>query len=144
MSSHSAFTAQNIFFGNLPHFIAYYIADLITTHKRHSLAHPHGRTVECLLSVLWRKVAVVLSGFGVAINYSDVIMDTVASQIPSLTIVYSFVYSDADQKNIKAPRHWPLCGEIHRGPVNSPHKWPVTWKMFPFHDVIMRLPHLEK
>ena len=26
---------------------------------------------------------------------------------------------------------------IHRGPVNSPHKWPVTRKMFPFHDVIM-------
>ena len=27
---------------------------------------------------------------------------------------------------------------IHRGPVNSPHKWPVTRKMFPFNDVIMR------
>ena len=24
------------------------------------------------------------------------------------------------------------------GPVNSPHKWPVTRKMFPFDDVIMR------
>ena len=27
--------------------------------------------------------------------------------------------------------------EIHRWPVNSPHKWPVTRKMFPFDDVIM-------
>ena len=27
---------------------------------------------------------------------------------------------------------------IHRWPVNSPHKWPVTRKMFPFDDVIMR------
>ena len=26
---------------------------------------------------------------------------------------------------------------IHRRPVNSPHKWPVTRKMFPFDDVIM-------
>ena len=26
---------------------------------------------------------------------------------------------------------------IHRGPVNSPHKWPVTRKMFPLDDVIM-------
>ena len=30
-----------------------------------------------------------------------------------------------------------LCAGIHRGPMNSPHKWPVTRKMFPFHDVIM-------
>ena len=27
--------------------------------------------------------------------------------------------------------------EIHRGPVNFPHKWPVTRKMFPSDDVIM-------
>ena len=27
---------------------------------------------------------------------------------------------------------------IHRWPVNSPHKWPVTRKMFPFDDIIMR------
>ena len=30
-----------------------------------------------------------------------------------------------------------FCAGIHRGPVNSPHKWPVTQKMFPFDDVIM-------
>ena len=30
-----------------------------------------------------------------------------------------------------------LCVGIHRWPVNSPHKWPVTRKMFPFDDVIM-------
>ena len=28
---------------------------------------------------------------------------------------------------------------IHRGPVNCPHKWPVTRKMFPFDDVIMQV-----
>ena len=27
---------------------------------------------------------------------------------------------------------------IHRWPVNSTHKWSVTRKMFPFHDVIMK------
>ena len=42
------------------------------------------------------------------------------------------------KENIKAPRHWLLCGElIHRWPVNSPRKGPVTRKMFPFDDVIM-------
>ena len=30
-----------------------------------------------------------------------------------------------------------LCAGIHRGPVKSPHKWSVTWKMFSFDDVIM-------
>ena len=30
-----------------------------------------------------------------------------------------------------------LGRRIHRGPVNSPHKWTVTGKMFPFDDVIM-------
>ena len=30
-----------------------------------------------------------------------------------------------------------LCGGIHRWPVDSPHKGPVTRKMFPFDDVIM-------
>ena len=30
---------------------------------------------------------------------------------------------------------------IHLGPVNSPHKWPVTRKMFPFDDVIMEKSH---
>ena len=33
-----------------------------------------------------------------------------------------------------------LCVGNSPGPVNSPHKWPVTRKMFPFDDVIMRGP----
>ena len=45
-------------------------------------------------------------------HYDDVIMGAIASQITSQTIVYSTVYSDAGKKNIKAPRHWPLCGEF--------------------------------
>ena len=45
-------------------------------------------------------------------RYSDVIMSTMASQITSLTIVYLTVYSGGDQRNIKAPRHWPLRGEF--------------------------------
>ena len=39
-------------------------------------------------------------------------MTTMASKITSLTVVYSIAYSGADQRNIKAPRHWPLCGEF--------------------------------
>ena len=64
-------------------------------------------------------------------HYSDAIMSAVASQITSLTIVYSIAYSDADQRKLAFVRG------IHRWPVNSPHKGPVTRKLFPFDDVIM-------
>ena len=37
-------------------------------------------------------------------------MGAVASHITSLTIVYSTVYSGADKRKIKAPRHWPCVG----------------------------------
>ena len=37
-------------------------------------------------------------------------MGAMTSQITSFTIIYSTVYSGVDQKNIKAPRHWPLRG----------------------------------
>ena len=46
-------------------------------------------------------------------HYNDVIMSAMTSQITSLTIVYSTVYSRRISKeNIKTPRHWPLWGEI--------------------------------
>ena len=47
-----------------------------------------------------------------AVHHSDVIMSVMASQITSLTIVYSIVYWGADQWKHQAPRHWPLCGEF--------------------------------
>ena len=68
---------------------------------------------------------------------SHVIMGAIASQITSLTIVYSIVYSDADQRKHQSSASLAFVRGIHRGPVNSPHKWPVTRKMFPFDDVIM-------
>ena len=69
--------------------------------------------------------------------YDDVIMDTRASQITSLTIVYSTVYSGANQRKHQSSASVAFVRGIHRGPVNSPHKWPVTRKIFPFDDVIM-------
>ena len=67
----------------------------------------------------------------------DAIMGTVASQITSLTIVYTTVYSDADQSRHQSSASLAFMWGIHRGPVNSPHKGPVTRKMFSFDDVIM-------
>ena len=64
-------------------------------------------------------------------------MDTIASQMTSLIIVYSTVYSDADQRKPQSSASLAFVRGIHRWPVNSPHKGPVTRKMFPFDDVIM-------
>ena len=54
---------------------------------------------------------------------------------------FSNFYSDADQRKHQSSASLAFVRGFHRGPVNSPHKWPVTRKMFPFDDVIM-FPHL--
>ena len=64
-------------------------------------------------------------------------MGGMASQITSLTIVYSTVYSGADQRKHQSSASLAFVRGIHRWPVNSPHKWPVTRKMAPIDDVIM-------
>ena len=69
-------------------------------------------------------------------RYNDVIMNTMASQITSLTIVYSSV-NPATDKKYQSSASLDFVRGIHRGPVYSPHKRPVTRKMSPFHDVIM-------
>ena len=70
-------------------------------------------------------------------HYNDVIMSTVVSQVTILTIVFSTVYSGADQRKHQSSASLAFVRGIHRSPVNFPQKRPVTWKMFPFDDVIM-------
>ena len=70
-------------------------------------------------------------------HYSDVIMGTIELQITSLTIVYSSVYSGANQRKHQSSASLAFVRGIHRWPVNSPHKWLVTRKMLPFDNVIM-------
>ena len=49
----------------------------------------------------------------------------------------STVNSDADQRKHQSSASLAFVRGIHRAPVNTPRKWPVTRKMFPFDDVIM-------
>ena len=60
-----------------------------------------------------------------------------ALQNTSLTIVYSTVYSGADQRKHESSASQAFVRGIQRWPVNSPHKGQVTRKMFPFDDVII-------
>ena len=72
-----------------------------------------------------------------SVHYDDVIMGAMASHITSLTIVYSIVYSDADQRKHQSSASLVFVRGIPWWPVYSSHKWPVTRKMTPFDDVIM-------
>ena len=86
------------------------------------------------ISITWmeyiQSVWFIISNFG---HHSDVIIGAMASQISSLTIVYSTVYAGA-YKTTPNLRVTGICAG--NSPVNSRHKWPVTAKMFPFDDVI--------
>ena len=75
-------------------------------------------------------------------HYSDIIMGAMASQITRVPIVYATVCSDAYQSKHKSSASLAFVRGIHRSPMTPPppphtHKWPVTRKMFPFHDVIV-------
>ena len=59
-------------------------------------------------------------------SYSDTIMSTMASQITSLTIFYSIVYSGADQRKFQSSALLAFVQGIRRWLLNSPHKGPVS------------------
>ena len=71
-----------------------------------------------------------ICGHHVVNHYSDAIMGTMASQITSLMIVYSAVYSGTYQRKHQGSASLSFVRGIHRWPVNSPHKGPVTRKKF--------------
>ena len=71
-------------------------------------------------------------------------MGAMAPQITNLTIVYSTVYPGADQRKHQSSASLAFVRGIHRLPVNTPHKGPVTRKMFLFDDVITTKLHQER
>ena len=77
---------------------------------------------------------VIVSVSNSTCHCSDFIMGAMASQISSLTIVYSTVYSATDERKHQSSASLAFVRGIHRWPVNSPHK------MFPFDDVIVITP----
>ena len=89
------------------------------------------------VGLAWRKISSRKPEQQEKSVYDDVIMDAIASQITSLASVYSDVKLGAHQRKHQSSASLAFVRGIHRWPVNSPHKWPVTRKMFPFDDVIM-------
>ena len=87
------------------------------------------------LAAMWQRC---LPNFGVIgkFHYNDVIMSAMASQITGISVVCSTVGLGADQRKHQRFTSLAFVWGI-RWPVNSPHKRPVTRKIFPFDDVIM-------
>ena len=56
------------------------------------------------------------------VHYTDVIIDAMAFEITSHTIVYSNVYSGADQREHQSSASLAFLQGIHRWPVNSPQQ----------------------
>ena len=61
-------------------------------------------------------------------HYGDVIMSTVAPQITGVSIICSAVCSGADQSKRQSSASLAFVRGIHRSPVDSFHKGPVTRK----------------
>ena len=76
---------------------------------------------------------------GTITHNNDAIMISMAYQITSVSAVYSIVCSGADQRKHQSFTSLAFVRGIHRWPLNSPNKGPLTRKMFLFDDVIMRL-----
>ena len=83
-------------------------------------------------SYMNNKIYKVISNRWSGNHYEDVKMGAMASPIISLTIDYSTVYSGADQSKLQCSVSLAFVRGFHQWPVNSPHKWPVTRKIFPF------------
>ena len=82
--------------------------------------------------------------FNFTYHYSDVIMSVMQSQITSVSIVCSMVCLGTDQRKLQSSASLAFVWGIHRWPVNSLHKRPVTRKIFPFHDVLTMTDFLDR
>ena len=53
----------------------------------------------------------------------------------------NLLYTGADERKHQSSASLVFVRRMYQWPVNSPHKWPVMWKMFPFDDIIMMYYH---
>ena len=108
------------------HFVIQWLMHIWHKHPRPKLksqSYPHTSTKQCQAisrhSDDW-KIMKHFYQIVLTIHYSDVIMGTMVSQITSLTIVYSTIYSGADQRKHQSSTSLAFLWGTHRWPVNSP------------------------
>ena len=84
----------------------------------------------CSVQLIPTHVIMAFNDKAFPYHYNDVIMGVMAFQITNITIVYSTAYSDDDQRKYQSSASRAFVRGIHRWPVSSPHKGPVTRKCF--------------
>ena len=84
-------------------------------------------------------VNVIKQWVSILCHYTDVIMSAMVSQITCVSIIWSIICSGADERKHPSSASLAFVREIHWWPMDSPHKGPVTRKMYPFGNVIMVL-----
>ena len=103
----------------------HYMRDSICRHHG-SKFYPHCLPiVPAIVSQIWKNICPLMtwkSWLDQTKHYNDIIMSTMASQITSLTIVYSTIYSSTAQRKHQSSASLAFARGIHRWPVNSPHK----------------------
>ena len=71
-------------------------------------------------------------------HYNRVIMGAMASQTPvSQLFTQPFAQMKIKENKHQSSASLAFVRGIHQWPLNSPHKGPVTWKLFAFDGVIM-------
>ena len=115
----------------------------LRTHNRHPISHHHGRALVCLLWVFWRKLialkrhrTVYFFGYILGLQLAFIFLallwrhngrDRVSNHQPHDCLLNR---SSADQRKHRSSTPLAFVRRINRWPVNSTHKWPVTWNFF--------------
>ena len=72
-------------------------------------------------------------------HYSDVTISDRAPQTTGVSMIWPTICLGPYQRKHQSSASLVLARGIHRWQVDSPHKEPVTWNMFPLDDVIMNI-----
>ena len=136
--THRAYTSSTLVWSSMHRNLIYLLAPGHRVDCQYSSTSISTRN--CLHYIKWNIRMALSAWLGFCYisirHYNDVIMGTITCPITSLTIVFSTVYSAADQRKHQNSASQAFVREI-TGTGEFPAQMPVTRKMFPFDDVIM-------
>ena len=108
---------------------------LVSTHMLSNVTKAY--SLPWCLQMSWRKIYIRPLAF-ITLHWRHNEHNGVSNHQPH-TFLLKRLFRSRSKKTSRLRVTGLLCGEFtgDRWPVNSPHKWPVTRKMFQFDDVIM-------